>query len=83
MKENQNVDVQGAFEILLEEIEGQISLVNREAAADIERRDYGKVESHIKAAQKFTAIHEKVIELKDECVGERDAVKFLSCARFS
>jgi len=66
MKEIQSVDVQGAFEMLLEEIEGQISVVNREASQGIEKREYHKAQTHITVTQKLTSIHEKVNELKDE-----------------
>jgi hypothetical protein len=66
MKETPSADVQGAFEMLLEEIEGQISVVNRNASQGIEKREYDKAQTDITVAQKLTSIHEKVNELKDE-----------------
>jgi restriction system protein len=69
MKEIRDADVPGAFEMLLEEIEGHISVVNRRAGQDLEKRDYEKAQTAIKVAQRLTSVHEKVHGLKDEWDG--------------
>jgi len=59
-------NVRSAFELLLEEIETEISVFNEIAASAIEKGSYQKAKEDIDRAEKITKFREKIITLRNE-----------------
>ncbi|HEY8465065.1 MAG TPA: hypothetical protein VIM29_13825, partial [Bacillota bacterium] len=57
-------NVRSAFELLLEEIETEISVFNEIAASAIEKGSYQKAKEDIDRAEKITKFREKIITLR-------------------
>lgn len=66
MAENNTVDVLGAFEMLLEEIETQISLINKIGATAIEKGRYDDAKFSIDRAERITGFRNRISDLRDE-----------------
>ncbi len=66
LAENEKVDISPAFEMLLEEIETQISLINREGAIAIEKGRYDDAKLSIEQAERITDFRNKIFDLRDE-----------------
>lgn len=66
MAENYKLDVDGAFEMLVEEIEAQVSLLKKTGALAIEKGLYEKAEETIDGAEKTTRFRDKVVALREE-----------------
>jgi len=66
MAENEKVDISGALEMLLEEIETQISLINKTGAKAIEKGRYDDAKLSIEQTEKITDFRNKVSDLRDE-----------------
>jgi len=59
-------EVNFAFEILLEEIEGVVNALNKDGAAAFQKGDYEKARGIIEDATRFTTFREKVQTLQKE-----------------
>src|SRR5438552_3084527 len=72
---NNPTDVLAAFEILLEEIEVEITLINKAVSRATEDWDYASARSILDRAEQITAFRDKVVTLRKEwetLVGGRD-----------
>ncbi len=59
-------DVFGAFDILLEEIEGEVSHTNRQGAQAFEQGDYDGARHALERVDSLTAFRAKVVDLRQE-----------------
>lgn len=59
-------NVRSAFELLLEEIETEISVFNEIAASAIEKGSYQKAKEDINMAERVAKYREKIITLRNE-----------------
>ena len=66
MAGNEKVDISSAFEMLLEEIETQISLTKKTGATAIEKGLYDDAKLSIEQAERITDFRNKISDLRDE-----------------
>jgi restriction system protein len=66
MMQNRQSEVPDAFEILLEEIEGEIDFVNDIGSQGFEHRDYERAKEALEFAGKMTAFRDKIISIRKE-----------------
>jgi len=64
--DDRTVDIPGAFEMLLEEIEAQISLVSKAIAFSAQKGEFDDAKKAISQAEKLTGFRSRVADLREE-----------------
>jgi restriction system protein len=66
MTEQKIVDMPGAFEMLLEEMEAQISLITKAVAQAVQKGEFDAAKKAIGQAERLTVFRNRVADLRDE-----------------